>query len=157
MYPKRGDEMRKIWIVAGLLTGITLSAASQVPSTQTAGEKAIRAVMNAQVVAWNAGDIDGFMKGYENSPQTTLIGHTVHHGYAEILAHFKKNYPGKEKMGTLTFTNLEVRMLSASNAVVTGNFQLDFPDTGAAEQQGIFSLVWARTPQGWKIILDHSS
>ena len=151
--------MRKIWIVAGLLAGITLSAAGQIPSTSYAetSDKAIRAVMNAQVVAWNAGDVDAFMKGYEDSPQTTFIGHTVRHGYAEILANYKKNYAGKEKMGTLTFTNVEVRMLSATNAVVTGNFKLDFPDTGAAEQEGVFSLVWAKTAQGWKIILDHTS
>lgn len=149
--------MRKIWIVAGLLAGITLSAASQVPPAQTAAEKTIRATMNAQVVAWNAGDIDGFMKAYEDSPKTTFIGHTVRHGYAEILANYKNKYSDKAKMGTLTFTNVEVRMLSATNAVVTGNYKLDFPDTGATEQEGIFSLVWVKTTQGWKIILDHTS
>lgn len=151
--------MRKIWIIAGLLAGITLSATSQTPSSsQTqAGERAIRAVLNAQIVAWNVGDIDGFMKGYEDSPQTTFIGHTVRHGYAEILANYKKNYSDKAKMGTLTFTNVDVRMLSADNAVATGNYKLDFPDTGATEQEGIFSLVWAKTSQGWKIVLDHTS
>lgn len=150
--------MKKLWIVTGLLAGITLSAASQTPSAHTEpGERAIRASLNAQVVAWNTGDIDGFMRGYEDSPQTTFIGHTVRHGYAEILANYKNKYSDKAKMGTLTFSGIEVRMLSGVNAVVTGNYHLDFPDTGASEQEGIFSLVLAKTAQGWKIVLDHTS
>jgi uncharacterized protein (TIGR02246 family) len=148
-----------MWILAGLLAGITFGVASQTsPSHRTeSSEKAIRAVLNAQVVAWNAGDIDGFMKGYEDSPQTTFIGHTVRHGYAEILANYKNKYSDKARMGTLTFTDIDIRMLSTANAVVTGKYKLDFPDTGAQEQEGIFSLVLANTAQGWKIVLDHTS
>jgi ketosteroid isomerase-like protein len=66
-------------------------------------------------------------------------------------------------MGTLTFSNLEVHLLPSScgtveYAIVTGNFHLRRSAQGEAKKDdGIFSLVWRKEPQGWKIILDHSS
>ncbi len=129
---------------------------AEISDTATADDPAaIRAVLDAQTAAWNAGDINGFMHGYEDSPQTTFIGHTTRHGYAPILADYKEKYPSREKMGTLTFTDIDVRMLSEINAVVTGRYKLTFDK--AAPQGGIFSLVWAKTAQGWKIVLDHTS
>jgi ketosteroid isomerase-like protein len=66
-------------------------------------------------------------------------------------------------MGTLSFTNLEVRLLPCSCgktefAVVTGNFHLERKAKGEAKKDdGIFSLVWRKGPHGWKIVLDHTS
>ena len=66
-------------------------------------------------------------------------------------------------MGHLTFSNIDVRLLPSScgqpeYAVVTGNFHLDRTTHGEAKKDdGIFSLVWRRGPNGWKIVLDHTS
>jgi uncharacterized protein (TIGR02246 family) len=132
---------------------------------QTAGgdEAAIRAAMAAQVAAWNKGDVATFMQTYENSPETTFVGTTVNKGYEPILKHYEANYTNSAQMGTLTFSNLEVRLLPAScgvveYAVITGNFHLDRTQKGAAtKDDGIFSLVWHKGPDGWKIVLDHTS
>ena len=65
--------------------------------------------------------------------------------------------------GTFTFSNLEVRLLPASRgnaefALVTGTFHLERAAKGEAKKDdGIISLVWRKGPQGWKIILDHTS
>jgi ketosteroid isomerase-like protein len=41
---------------------------------------------------------------------------------------------------------------------VTGTFHLERRARGEAKKDdGIFSLVWRKGPQGWKIILDHTS
>jgi ketosteroid isomerase-like protein len=131
---------------------------------QSTGDDAdLRAAMNAQVVAWNKGDVAGFMQAYENSPETTFVGNSVNKGYEPILKRYKANYTSAAQMGTLTFSNLQVRLLPGScgaveYAVVTGNFHLERTQKGAAtKDDGIFSLVWHKGPDGWKIVLDHTS
>jgi uncharacterized protein (TIGR02246 family) len=123
----------------------------------TPDETAIRGVLNAQVAAWNRGDIVAFMHGYKDAPSTTFVGKTVQHGYANILARYQKIYADKEKMGQLTFSELEVKQLDAHFATVTGHFQLARSAAGGGDAAGIFSLVFEKTNGGWKIVLDHTS
>jgi ketosteroid isomerase-like protein len=126
-------------------------------------ETAIRAAITAQSDAWNRADIPSFMQSYENSPETTFIGAELHKGYEPILERYTKAYTNAEQMGKLTFLNLDVRFLPAScgaveYAVVTGKFHLERTAHGEAKKDdGIFSLIWHKGPQGWKIVLDHTS
>lgn len=134
-------------------------AAPQVPGD----EGAIRAAIAAQAAAWNRGDIPAFMQTYEDSPDTTFIGLTLGKGYKPILERYQRSYSTREQMGTLTFSDLDVRLLPSGCgrtevALVTGRFHLDRTAHGlAVKDDGIFSLVWRKGPQGWKIILDHTS
>jgi uncharacterized protein (TIGR02246 family) len=123
----------------------------------TSDEAAIRGVLDAQVAAWNRGDVVTFMQGYKNSPSTTFVGKTIQHGYAEILARYQKNFAGKEKMGQLTFSELEVKQLDAHFATATGHYHLARSAAAGGDAAGIFSLVFEKTDRGWKIILDHTS
>jgi ketosteroid isomerase-like protein len=143
-----------------LLTLRTTAAIAQAP----AGDEAqIRAALAAQTDAWNRADIPTFMQIYENSPETTFIGATLRKGYGPILERYTKSYTTPEQMGKLTFGNLDVHLLPTSSgvveyAVVTGTFHLDRAAHGEAKKDdGIFSLVWRKGAQGWKIILDHTS
>ncbi len=126
-------------------------------------DAAIRAAIAAQAAAWNHADIPAFMKTYENSPETTFIGATVRKGYEPILERYRQAYSTPEQMGTLTFSNVEVRLLpgacgAVEYAVVTGNFHLERAAKGEAKKDdGIFSLVWHKSADGWKILLDHTS
>jgi ketosteroid isomerase-like protein len=148
-----------------LLLALVVICAGLPASTQTAGgdEAAIQTAMATQAAAWNRADIPAFMQTYENSPETTFIGATLRKGYGPILERYTKAYATPEQMGMLTFSNLEVHLLPGScgaveYAVVTGNFHLQRSAQGEAKKDdGIFSLVWRKGPQGWKIILDHSS
>lgn len=130
---------------------------------QTTDESQIRAAIQAQTEAWNRADIPAFMQAYEDSPETTFIGATLRKGYQPILERYKANYTTPEQMGKLTFTDLDVRLLpggcgKAEIALVTGKFHLERTAKGEAKKDdGIFSLVWRKGPQGWKIILDHTS
>ena len=130
---------------------------------QDSDDAAIRAVIQAQVDAWNRADIPAFMQSYENSPDTTFIGLAVRKGYEPILQRYKLSYTTPEQMGTLKFTDLDIRLLpsgcgKSEIALVTGKFHLDRTARGDAKKDdGIFSLVWRKGPQGWKIILDHTS
>jgi len=120
-------------------------------------ESAIKQVLTDQVAAWNRGDIPAFMQGYENSPETTFIGKTVRHGWQQVMERYKTSYSTKEAMGTLAFSDLTVRMLGADYAVATGQYHLTRGAAGGGDANGVFSLVWEKSAEGWRIILDHTS
>ena len=127
-------------------------------------EAAIRAIMEAQVAAWNRGDIPDFMASYEDSPETTFVGTaSVSKGFTTVLERYKQGYANKDQMGTLTFKDLDVRLLPTAAgvteyAVVTGRFHLERAAKGTAtKDDGIFSLVWHKGSGGWKILLDHTA
>jgi ketosteroid isomerase-like protein len=152
--------MKRIAPVLLLLMVAATLGHAQAP---TQDEVAIRAAIAAQADAWNRADIPTFMQTYENSSETTFIGATLRKGYGPIFERYTKAYTTPEQMGKLTFSNLEIRFLPGScgaveYAVVTGAFHLDRAAHGEAKKDdGIFSLVWRKGPQGWKIILDHTS
>lgn len=155
--------MKRILLaVLSLLFALTM-ATPLFAATADADASAIQQVMNLQQAAWNRGDIDGFMHGYKDAPDTTFVGSSVRKGYHAILESYHKHYVGKQQMGKLTFSHCDVRLLPGSGggvryAVVTGRFHLDRQAHGeVAQDDGVFSLVWENTADGWKIILDHSS
>ena len=115
----------------------------------------VRAVMDKQVAAWNEGDIEGFMKGYWNSPEMTFVsGDNVTKGWQPTLERYKKSYDSRAKMGVLSFTELEITVTGKNSAVVLGRFTLvrekDRPT-------GMFTLNFRKFRDGWKIIIDHTS
>ena len=115
----------------------------------------IRRVMDEQVAAWNNGDVEGFMKGYWNSPQMTFVsGDNVTKGWQPTLERYKKSYDTRAKRGVLSFTDLEITVTSKESAVVLGRFTLvrekDKPT-------GMFTLNFRKFKDGWKIIIDHTS
>jgi ketosteroid isomerase-like protein len=143
-----------IFFLAMLLAAIPVSALP--PQKQDARtEAAIRAVLDAQRDAWNRGDLEGYMDGYDRSPQTEFVaGDTITRGWQTVLDRYKKNYNSREKMGVLTFSDLEITMLSKDAALVLGRWHLK---RATDEPHGTFSLVFRKTKAGWRIVHDHSS
>lgn len=116
---------------------------------------AIKAVLDAQCAAWNRGDIEGFMDGYERSGTTVFVGgDNVTRGWQTVLDRYKRNYDSREKMGTLTFTDLEITPLGNDSALVLMRWHLQ---RAKDEPHGRSTLIMRRTKQGWKIVHDHSS
>src|SRR6266581_652724 len=86
----------------------------------------ITAMLKNSAAAWNRGDLPAFASDYEDSPQTTFIGsEVVRGGTKAILERYRKRYPNREAMGTLTFLEVEVRPLAPDLALATGKFQLE--------------------------------
>jgi uncharacterized protein (TIGR02246 family) len=118
----------------------------------------IRTVMKDSEIAWNRGDLVAFASYYEDSPETTFIGRDVTRGGTKaILDRYRRSYPTPEAMGTLTFSELEVRPLADGLALTTGKFALKRTAAGGGDASGRFTLIFRRTPSGWKIIHDHTS
>ena len=118
-------------------------------------EAAIRAVLDAQAAAWNRGDVESYMDGYDRSPKTEFVGgDSITRGWQEVLDRYKQKYDTREKMGTLTFSDLEINMLSADAALVLGRWRLK---RASDEPHGTFTLLFRKTKAGWRIVHDHSS
>jgi ketosteroid isomerase-like protein len=142
---------------------LNVPACGQDSAAQSSDKAEIRSAIKTQTDAWNRADIPAFMQTYEDSPDTTFIGQKLRKGYQPILERYKQSYTSREQMGTLSFSDIDIRLLPSSCgksdvALVTGKFHLDRTAHGeAAKDDGIFSLVWRKGVHGWKIILDHTS
>jgi ketosteroid isomerase-like protein len=121
-----------------------------------ADRAAINAVLQAQQAAWNRGDVNTFLVGYWQSPELTFSGaNGVSRGWDGVLARYRKNYPDRASMGELDFSDLEFRFLGSNAALVLGKWHLTRETAG--DLGGVFTLVWQKFPDGWKIIHDHTS
>src|SRR4051794_29928911 len=65
-------------------------------------------VLLAQENAWNKGDLAGYVSGFKDSPDTMFITHQVFRGFTGLLEEYKRDYPTRAAMGTLSFSDLEV-------------------------------------------------
>ena len=116
---------------------------------------AVRAVIEAQAAAWNRGDVAGYMEGYAKEETTTFVsGDTVTRGWQTVHDRYKARYDTREKMGTLAFSELELKPLSEFYIMATGRWQLT---READAPHGRFTLVFRRTGAGWRIVHDHTS
>ncbi len=140
-----------------LVLAAALSLAFSLGAQPADVEGAVRAVLEAQQQAWNRGDVEGFMSGYEASDSTTFVGATITRGYQQVLDGYHRRYPTKEKMGQLAFSEVEVKPLGTEYASVIGKWHLTRPAGAGGDIGGIFTLLFRKTPGGWKIILDHTS
>lgn len=127
-------------------------------TSQAADEqKAIAQVLHNQQDAWNRHDLEAFMAGYWNSPELTFFsGGTERHGWQDTMDRYKATYqsPGHD-MGKLDFSNLRIEMLGPDAAFVRGEWHLTMPD--GKTPHGLFTLIFRRFADGWKIIHDHTS
>jgi uncharacterized protein (TIGR02246 family) len=147
--------LRGVALILLFVLGVRTGRPTKAAAGREADKTAITTVLNAQQAAWNRGDVEAFLVGYWHSPDLTFSGSNgVSRGWDGVMARYKKNYPDRAAMGQLDFSALEFRFLGPHAALVLGRWHLkrDQGDIG-----GVFSLVWQRFPEGWKIVHDHTS
>lgn len=148
--------MRQLFLT--LLFSITpIMAFTGFAQTSNDGKAAIEQVLRTQQEAWNRHDLDGFMAGYWNSPDLTFFSDAHERkGWQATMDRYRTAYtsPGHE-MGKLDFAGLRIEVLGADAAFVRGTWQLTMPD--AKTPHGIFTLIFRKFPDGWKIVHDHTS
>jgi ketosteroid isomerase-like protein len=117
----------------------------------------IRAVLDAQVAAWNAGKLEEFMDGYWRSPDLTFFsGGRKLSGWDATIERYRKTYQAEGKeMGKLAFSDLDIQPMGPNSAVVRGRWELSMSD--GKKPGGQYTLIFRRFKQGWKIVHDHTS
>jgi beta-aspartyl-peptidase (threonine type) len=139
-----------------LLTATCLALADGEQPQKAGPADAIRKVLDDQATAWNKGDLEGFMAGYWKSDKLTFFsGKDKTQGWQATLDRYRKRYQadGKE-MGKLTFSDLQIEILGPDSAFVRGRYRLVL---GKETPQGIFTLIFKKTADGWRIVHDHTS
>jgi ketosteroid isomerase-like protein len=145
--------MRKLFLVVFCLSIQFVKAQSP--------EESIRAIMSLQSAAWNKGDVDGFMKYYWNNEDLTFVSKRgVSKGWQQVYDNYKKGYPDKAAMGTLTFDKLEFDKMSSTAYMVTGSWFLEYPQVKDGNRENVggwFTLIFKKFKKDWLIVYDHTS
>ena len=156
--------MKNLWTVISGMRAFTLLLllASSWPASLHAQPHAstsiaIKSLLDKQAADWNAGNLEAFATGYKNSPDILFMGITIQHGYAQMLARYRKAYSSRARMGKLTFSDLETASLDEHFATTTGHYHLDRSREGGGNADGYFLLVLENTAAGWKIVRDDTT
>jgi uncharacterized protein (TIGR02246 family) len=118
---------------------------------------AIKSVLDKQEQDWNKGDLDAFLEGYWNSPNVVFqSGGDRNVGFEAMRDRYRKSYKAEGKaMGRVSFTDVEIQPLGPDSAFVRGRWGLTLPD--GKKPGGLFTLIFRKLPEGWKIVHDHTS
>lgn len=147
--------MRRSGIIVFLFSFLWMACS---PTSNLDVEKerqAIESVMRAQEVAWNKGDLEGFMFGYANSDSTIFVGKTrVNYGWQKVLDSYIKGYPDKAAMGQLQFDLIQITPIDETHAYVVGKWTLTGNDSPAS---GHFVLIFEKLEGAWRIVVDGTS
>jgi ketosteroid isomerase-like protein len=151
--PAMNGETCRIFLSLLLTLGLCACAPDpkKTPDPQQA-VSAVRAVLEAQQRAWNRGDIDGFMDGYERADTTTFVsGAELTRGWQTVLDRYKRRYTSAAEMGTLSFSDLDIQPLDSGCILADGRWQL----TRAADApNGRFTLLFRNSAGNWRIVHD---
>jgi hypothetical protein len=144
--------------------------ADAVPTRSLSPQQQIIRLLEDQVTAWNQGDIEGFMRGYWNSPDLVFTSAgEVRRGWQTTLERYRASYPDHDRMGELSFSDLEIHLFPAPSdrggtplvAWVLGKWRLK---RASDNPHGIFTLILQRFPnlpghlnEQWRIVHDHTS
>ena len=131
------------------------SMPSGVPDTWASDVAEIRAMTDASAAAWNQGNLKEHLALYVDTV-TFMTTNGPRPGVDAVERAFSEKYfrDGRPKQ-TLSFSQVVLRPLGRDAALETGRFLLS--GGGEPEQSGWFTLVWVRTPDGWRVVHDHSS
>jgi uncharacterized protein (TIGR02246 family) len=139
---------------------VTMPALSQKQDplfTATRQQLDVVKIILAQQVAWNRGDLDGYLSHYKESPDTQAVLANLVRGVENIRSAYKQNFPNKDSMGTIEDTDIDVKALGDNYALATGRYHLNRPKKSGGPIEGTFMELFEKTQAGWQIIFSQST
>jgi uncharacterized protein (TIGR02246 family) len=134
------------------------NARNEKPFQRSADSReAIQAVLDRQLLAWNRGDLEGFMDGYWHSPDLVYLSNKkVYHGWQTVLDRYRETFKsGEVQMGTLELQETEINLLGDDAALVWGTYRVVAPD--GKQRGGLYTLVMRKLKEGWRTVYDRTS
>jgi ketosteroid isomerase-like protein len=117
---------------------------------------AVDSLLDDSERAWNGGDLDRFLYWYKRDEQTSFMGSSgPRYGWETIRSGYVPRFGPGAARDSLRFENLETRPLGPGLGLATARYVLFQGDS--ITSTGIFTLVLEQTPEGWRIVHDHSS
>jgi ketosteroid isomerase-like protein len=152
--------LHRVWLaqLIGCLSVTVATAAAARAADETADAVAgVNAVLKRQESDWNRGDLDAFLDGYWHSPKVVFqSGGQRIDGWEAMRNRYRRRYQlAGRAMGQLEFSSLDIEPLSSDAALVRGGWRLTMPD--GKKPGGLFTLIFRKLPEGWKIVHDHTS
>lgn len=119
-----------------------------------ADETAIRASIEAGQIAWNNGDLEGFMGSYWKSDSLQFFSKRgQNQGWQATLDAYKTTYSDRALMGTLHFDILSVTPISDGVYVVLGRYTVTRLESTL---EGAFTLLFKQKDGRWVAVYDHT-
>ncbi len=130
-------------------------ACEQIPEKKPVNTNDIREVLNRQVIAWNKGNITGYMAGYWQSDSLRFVsGGDINLGWQATLERYQRRYHNRDLMGRLQFSQIDIRVIDEKTALAFGKWALQRKNDAP---WGLFTLLFRKMDNGWKIVHDHTS
>jgi ketosteroid isomerase-like protein len=138
-----------------LAAGTPPLPAQAFPAPRPEDAAAIRAMLQASADGWNEASLAKHVSIYVDSV-TFMTRQGPRPGKDQIVSSFTDTYfrDGKP-IQSLSFSEVVQRGLGPDHVLMTGRFRLSGGDR--PDQTGWFTLIWARTSDGWRVLHDHSS
>lgn len=161
--------MRRLQLLAlglALCAGSILHAAPPAANCAQEAVQAVQAILATQSAAWNRGDLEAFTAVY--AEDASFLGATgLTHGRQQVLDRYRRRYPDKKAMGTLSLDVVETRPVAAAgtgdktcgvNGVsLVARWKLAYPDQPDKKTaEGLTLLVLQRHGERWEIVQDAS-
>ncbi len=147
--------MKKNYYFFILLTSVFLLGSCRQKTDSKDIKISVAKVLFQSVNDWNNGNIAAYMQCYVHSDSLQFDGNgATTYGWEQSLLRYKKAYPDRNAMGILRFSNIKIKVLSPTAAFVSGHWELT---KKASHPEGLFTLLFRKTPDGWRIVYDHSS
>jgi uncharacterized protein (TIGR02246 family) len=154
-------QLRFVRLLAAALAAAALLAAPRGGAAQGKDEPDVTGALADQVAAWNRGDIEAFCAVYAEDA-VFLSPSGVARGHQAVLERYRKKYPDRAAMGTLSLQPIETRTYGARaerskvarGASVAARWTLRYPDR--PEATGLTLIVLQDRGAGWEIVQDAS-
>ena len=119
-----------------------------------ADEAAIRDVIDASQIAWNNGDLEGFMESYWKSDSLQFYSKRGQDtGWQETLESYRRTYSDLSLMGSLHFEILSVSPIAEGVYIVLGKYTVT---RKANTLEGSFTLLFKQKGGKWVAVYDHT-
>lgn len=148
--PQSSSRLRVMLGLAGVFFVFFLAMKLRTQAT-TDNQGALRAIddlLNAQVAAWNAGDLDGYLATYADSDDLTqFTGTETRQGIGEVRDYYRSQ--AASGMGQLALSETGIEVLGSTSACVRGRWKVARSGQTSA---GLFTLVLKKQRDGWRIL-----
>lgn len=130
-------------------------ATAPAPIDARAEKQEIRTLIARMEAAWNRGDFEGYMEGFQKPDVVFVSRGRFQRDWQGTLDHYVRDYGGSpERRGTLRFSDIRIEMLAPDAAQLISRYRLDRP---VDPQDGINTRLMRKIDGRWVIALNHVS